>query len=229
MITFRFYLISVISFFLALTIGIVMGTTVIDKAVVDGLQSRINSVANNADKRRHVNDKYQDYINAVNTLDIDNITLDANNVYTTIYYSNESEIDVINSLENYLKTFNVNIVDKKLIPLNKKSDIGLSDVNLVEGTVPLRIFVITPTINLTKNYIEYLKTVPNLLVVSTVPSHEELEGKTNYDSVLKKLKNDGFKSLLSSVNSTFGRVNLKNYLKEKLNDPAYQNIYFVNP
>lgn len=52
MINFRFHLVSLIAVFLALTVGIVMGATVIDRAIVDGLNDRIDSVSRKADERR---------------------------------------------------------------------------------------------------------------------------------------------------------------------------------
>ena len=56
MINFRFHIVSIIAIFLALTIGIVMGATVIDQGIVDRLNSRITTVSNRADERRRAND-----------------------------------------------------------------------------------------------------------------------------------------------------------------------------
>lgn len=56
MINFRFHLISIIAVFLALTIGIVMGATVIDQSIVDRLNERITAVSNRAEERRQAND-----------------------------------------------------------------------------------------------------------------------------------------------------------------------------
>lgn len=55
MINFRFHIVSIIAIFLALTIGIVMGATVIDQGIVDRLNSRITTVSNRADERRRAN------------------------------------------------------------------------------------------------------------------------------------------------------------------------------
>ncbi len=44
-INFRYHLISLMAVFLSLTLGIVLGVTVVDKAVVDNLDSRINAVS----------------------------------------------------------------------------------------------------------------------------------------------------------------------------------------
>lgn len=55
MINFRFHLVSLVAVFLALALGVVMGSTVIDRAIVDGLQARINNVEKRADARRKEN------------------------------------------------------------------------------------------------------------------------------------------------------------------------------
>ncbi|HLF41014.1 MAG TPA: copper transporter, partial [Acidimicrobiia bacterium] len=55
MINFRFHLVSLVAVFLALALGVVMGSTVIDRAIVDGLKSRIDRVERNADERRAEN------------------------------------------------------------------------------------------------------------------------------------------------------------------------------
>ncbi len=51
MINFRFHVVSLVAVFLALTVGIVMGSTVIDRAIVDGLRSQINRVEEKADSQ----------------------------------------------------------------------------------------------------------------------------------------------------------------------------------
>ena len=60
MINFRFHLVSLIAVFLALALGVVMGATVIDEAIVDGLNSRINSVEREADSQRAQNNDLRD-------------------------------------------------------------------------------------------------------------------------------------------------------------------------
>ena len=45
MINFRYHLISLMAVFLSLTLGIALGATVVDKAVTDSLESRINEVS----------------------------------------------------------------------------------------------------------------------------------------------------------------------------------------
>ena len=52
MINFRFHIASLIAVFLALALGVVMGSTVIDRAIVDGLRNRINTVEKNVDEQR---------------------------------------------------------------------------------------------------------------------------------------------------------------------------------
>lgn len=69
MINFRFHLVSLIAVFLALALGIVMGATVIDQAIVDTLNARINDVRNQANAQRSENsdlrrelDRIQSYV-----------------------------------------------------------------------------------------------------------------------------------------------------------------------
>jgi hypothetical protein len=50
MINFRFHLVSLVAVFLALAAGIVIGSTVVDTAVVDGLRDRIDAVESRADR-----------------------------------------------------------------------------------------------------------------------------------------------------------------------------------
>jgi hypothetical protein len=55
MINFRFHLVSLIAVFLALALGVVVGSTVIDRAIVDGLEAQIERVERNADQQRERN------------------------------------------------------------------------------------------------------------------------------------------------------------------------------
>ncbi len=66
MINFRFHLVSLIAVFLALALGVVMGATVIDQAIVDGLNSRIDSVENEADRQRAENSDLRDELDRRN-------------------------------------------------------------------------------------------------------------------------------------------------------------------
>ena len=50
MINLRYHIVSLVAVFLALALGIVMGSTVIDQAIVDRLQDRVDSVGDRADR-----------------------------------------------------------------------------------------------------------------------------------------------------------------------------------
>src|SRR5437868_9651148 len=56
MVSFRFFLVSIIAVFLALAVGITMGATVIDKATVDLLRSQIRATNARADGTKRQND-----------------------------------------------------------------------------------------------------------------------------------------------------------------------------
>jgi hypothetical protein len=58
-ISFRFHLLSLVAAFLALAVGIVIGTTLADRAIVDGLRSRVDTVSANLDERQAANDRLQ--------------------------------------------------------------------------------------------------------------------------------------------------------------------------
>lgn len=60
MINFRFHLVSLIAVFLALALGIVVGSTVIDRAIVDGLEAQIDRVERNAEAQRDENAALRD-------------------------------------------------------------------------------------------------------------------------------------------------------------------------
>jgi hypothetical protein len=71
MISFRFHVVSITAVFLALAIGIVVGSTYVDNAVVDQLRHRITSVSETLDVRKAESDQLQsdlgdanDYIDA---------------------------------------------------------------------------------------------------------------------------------------------------------------------
>ena len=55
MINLRYHIVSLVAVFLALALGIVMGSTVIDKAIVDELRDRVESVGNRATNTDRVN------------------------------------------------------------------------------------------------------------------------------------------------------------------------------
>ena len=56
MISFRFHVVSITAMFLALAIGILVGSTYVDRALVDNLQTRIDRVSGNLDDRKAEND-----------------------------------------------------------------------------------------------------------------------------------------------------------------------------
>ena len=55
MVSFRFYLITITSIFLALALGIAVGAAVVDRATVDALQSRVENVDRKAEEKDRVN------------------------------------------------------------------------------------------------------------------------------------------------------------------------------
>ncbi len=57
MISFRFHIVSIVAVFLALAVGIVVGSTLIDRAIVEGLRNRVDDVSNNLDERQADNDR----------------------------------------------------------------------------------------------------------------------------------------------------------------------------
>ncbi len=59
MISFRFHVVSITAVFLAIAIGVVVGTTYVDGAIVDGLRNRIDAVEENLDERRAENDRLE--------------------------------------------------------------------------------------------------------------------------------------------------------------------------
>ena len=69
MIHFRYHLISIVAVFLALGIGIVMGSTVIDKAIVNGLENRIDSAERNSIERKQENDELRKAISSQDSQD----------------------------------------------------------------------------------------------------------------------------------------------------------------
>jgi hypothetical protein len=66
-INFRFHLVSLVAVFLALALGIVVGSTVIDRAIVDRLSSQIDSVKKRADAERAENRGLRDQIKGLET------------------------------------------------------------------------------------------------------------------------------------------------------------------
>jgi hypothetical protein len=64
MISFRFHVVSITAVFLAIAIGVVVGTTYVDGAVVDGLRNRINTVERNLDNGREENARLEGQLDA---------------------------------------------------------------------------------------------------------------------------------------------------------------------
>jgi hypothetical protein len=62
MISFRFHIVSLTAVFLALAIGVVVGTTYVDRAVVDSLETRVDRVSKNLDDRKAENDLLSDEV-----------------------------------------------------------------------------------------------------------------------------------------------------------------------
>src|SRR5437763_11797200 len=57
MVNLRYHVVSLVAVFLALGIGVLMGTTVINKVTVDQLRKRLDSVAASVRQTRHDNDR----------------------------------------------------------------------------------------------------------------------------------------------------------------------------
>jgi Copper transport outer membrane protein, MctB len=66
-INFRFHVVSLVAVFLALALGVVMGSTLIDRAIVDRLSSQIDSVKKRADEQRAENRTLRDQIKGLET------------------------------------------------------------------------------------------------------------------------------------------------------------------
>ena len=67
MINFRFHVVSLVAVFLAVALGIVIGSTVVDRAIVDRLSSQIDSVRQRADAERAENRALRDQIKGLET------------------------------------------------------------------------------------------------------------------------------------------------------------------
>lgn len=57
MISFRFHVVSITAVFLAIAIGVVVGSTFVDRAIVNSLEKRIDTVSANLDDRKAANDE----------------------------------------------------------------------------------------------------------------------------------------------------------------------------
>jgi hypothetical protein len=66
MINFRFHIVSLIAVFLALGLGILVGSTVVDQAIVDRLDREIRSVSHESDQLKSENSKLKDQVSQLN-------------------------------------------------------------------------------------------------------------------------------------------------------------------
>jgi hypothetical protein len=62
MISFRFHIVSITAVFLAIAIGVIVGTTYVDRAVVDTLETRVDRVSKNLDARQAEIDDLSDQV-----------------------------------------------------------------------------------------------------------------------------------------------------------------------
>ena len=62
MISFRFHLVTVVAIFLALAVGIIVGSTVIDQGIVDTLENRVEDVRANLRDREEANDALREEV-----------------------------------------------------------------------------------------------------------------------------------------------------------------------
>jgi hypothetical protein len=65
MISFRFHVVSITAIFLAIAIGVVVGSTYVDQLTVDQLRNRIETVEDNADQKREENARLEDELDAL--------------------------------------------------------------------------------------------------------------------------------------------------------------------
>jgi hypothetical protein len=65
-ISFRFHVVSITAVFLAIAIGVVVGSTFVDRAIVDGLRDRIETVEDNLDDRLVQIDRLNDEVDRLN-------------------------------------------------------------------------------------------------------------------------------------------------------------------
>jgi len=66
MINFRFHLVSLIAVFLAMGLGILVGSTVVDQVIVDRLDREIRSVSHESNQLKSDNSKLQDQVSQLN-------------------------------------------------------------------------------------------------------------------------------------------------------------------
>lgn len=66
MVDFRYHLVSILAVFLALAVGIVLGTSTINDAVLNDLEARVNNLTKSNEERRVENDKLLDQVKGDN-------------------------------------------------------------------------------------------------------------------------------------------------------------------
>lgn len=96
MINFRYHLISIVAVFLALGIGVVMGSTVIDRAIVDSLKNRIETAEQNSIDRKAENNILK---NSLEKQNLQNTVLAPHSVQNTlnaqtVYVATMGDVDV---------------------------------------------------------------------------------------------------------------------------------------
>ena len=57
MINFRFHVVSIVAVFLALAIGVVFGSTILNETLVDGLEQRLQDIDDKAERQREANER----------------------------------------------------------------------------------------------------------------------------------------------------------------------------
>ena len=66
MINFRFHLVSLIAVFLAMGLGILVGSTVVDQVIVDRLDREIRSVSHESNQLKSDNSQLKDQVSQLN-------------------------------------------------------------------------------------------------------------------------------------------------------------------
>lgn len=218
MITFRFYLISVISFFLALTIGIVMGTTVVDKAVVNSLRTRINTVAANADERRAENEKLKDYINQIQSIKFSD-KYDFANVGIYLTFSKNLSQEKKDAITKNFSTLNIDVYESTM-NLNGDSQFmsHISDIDPKDNTIFFEFIALAKNDKISKMHRDFIN--GNTTVAVTEDS-----------SILNKfIDSDKNGNQIGNFESVFARFALIDLIDSmiKQNKPNINKTFFVN-
>lgn len=202
MINFRFHIISIVAIFLALGIGIIMGSTVIDRAIVDGLRSRIDVAEANSVKRKDDNDRLQDEAKLLNEQDT---ILSGHSVRD--YLTNQNVyVLVVGEVSDELKT--------EVVELSSAAGGQISSVIQFNDDFVKQ--------NKTKLLDEYLKTVTNKIPASNTGESEKV--LLNYfENALNVSKN-------SNADTLYGEVDYPSFLSFLESKSAYNETnIFQNP